>query len=337
VSHPIVVIKFGGVSVGSLERIHATAKSVAVRRQCGERVIVVVSAMAGETDRLLELGRKFNGAHTAESLRELDSLVATGEQVSAALLALALQAREVPARSFTAYQLGITTDGRFQRARIRKVDSTVLLDSLNHGVVCVVTGFQGTDGNGNLVTLGRGGSDTSAVAAAVAIKASLCELYKDVDGIFTADPKLVPEARKLDQLTYEELLELTSTGAKVLQMRSVELAMKHGLPLRVRSSFRDVPGTLIKLMYDDDLEAPLVSGLSHDLGQARLSIRGLPGSPDSLAAALAPLAKEDISVDFVTQNIGADGRMSVAFSLEEKLLEQALQSLRACFPSGQSP
>jgi aspartate kinase len=213
------------------------------------------------------------------------------------------------------------------------VDSANLLDSLDRGVVCVVTGFQGTDGHGNIVTLGRGGSDTSAVALAIAVGASRCEFYKDVDGIYTADPRLVPAAWKVDEITSEEMLELTSTGAKVLQMRSVELAMKHHLAVSVRSSFHDVPGTLIKPMQEN-MEEPVVSGLSHDMGQAKVGIHGLPGTPDSLSQALAPLAADDISVDFVTQNVGVDGRMSVAFTLDAKLVELALESLQRRLSDG---
>ncbi|MCC7374088.1 MAG: aspartate kinase [Verrucomicrobiales bacterium] len=330
-----IVIKYGGTSVGSLERFRATAESVAALQREGKRVIVVVSAMAGETDRLLKMGKEVHSAHQRDALRELDSLIATGEQVSAALLALALQKIGVTAQSFTAHQLGIATDGRYQRARIRNVDCSALLERLDAGAVCVVAGFQGTDDDGNVVTLGRGGSDTSAVAIAVATRASLCVISKDVDGIFTTDPRIVPSARKIDRLSYEEILELTSTGAKVLQMRSVEMAMKNQVRLSVISSFNNVSGTTIGPM-NDNMEEPLVSGLSHDLGQAKVSIRGLPGRPESLTIALAPLAKDDISVDFVTQNIGDDGHMVVSFSLDEKLLEPALASLRRDLPSAQT-
>jgi aspartate kinase len=267
-------------------------------------------------------------SQSPETLREMDVLAATGEQVSAALLALALQNLRIPARSFTAHQITIATDGRFQRARIRHIDSKPLIECLERGLVCVVTGFQGTDSSGNLVTLGRGGSDTTAVALAAALEAGLCEIYTDVDGVYTADPRLVPEARTIPELSYEEMMELASTGAKVLMIRSVELALKKRLNLAVRSSFTDAPGTMIKDM-NGSMEQPVVTGLSHDLRQAKVSIIGLPGSPESLTTALAPLADADISVDFITQNIGTDGRMSLAFTIDEKLLEPALDALRS--------
>ena len=323
-----VVLKFGGTSVGSFERIQATAQRVADIALRRPRLVVVVSAMAGETDRLLKLGHSLNQRQCADVLREMDSLAATGEQVSAALMALALQQLGRRARSFTAHQVNIATDGRFQRARIKSIDSQPLLDSLAAGYICVVTGFQGTDESGNLVTLGRGGSDTSAVAIAVALNAGLCEIYTDVEGVYTADPRLVPHARKIPELAYDEMLELASTGAKVLMIRSVELAMKSNLNLVVRSSFTNAPGTLIRPM-NGNLEEPVVSGLSHDLRQAKISILGLPAAPASLAAALGPLAQDDISVDFITQNVGTDGLMSVAFTVEQGLLERAVTSLRS--------
>lgn len=323
-----VVMKFGGTSVGTLERVQFAAQRVAQMAETRKRLIVVVSAMSGQTDKLLDMGRTLNQSLQSECLREMDALAATGEQVSAALMALALQKLGLPARSFTAHQVTIATDGRFQRARIKTIDSKPLLDCLDRGCICVVTGFQGTDDSGNLVTLGRGGSDTSAVAIAIALQAGLCEIYTDVDGVYTADPRLVPAARKILELSYEEMLELASTGAKVLMIRSVELAMKKQLNLAVRSSFTDAPGTLIKNM-NGNLEEPVVTGLSHDLRQAKITILGLPGASESLATALSPLAQDDISVDFITQNIGADGKMSLAFSIEENLLDRAVDSLRS--------
>jgi aspartate kinase len=331
-----VVVKFGGTSVCSLERIQATAQRVANLVADHGRLVVVVSAMAGQTDRLLEMGRTMSPACSPEGLREMDSLAATGEQVSAALLALALQQLGLSARSFTAHHVTIATDGRFQRARIKHIDSKPLLECLDRGMICVVTGFQGTDGFGNLVTLGRGGSDTTAVALAVALDACLCEIYTDVEGVYTADPRLVPGARKIEELCYEEMMELASTGAKVLMIRSVELAMKRRLNFAVRSSFSDAPGTMIKDM-NRDLEEHVVTGLSHDLRQAKVSIVGLPGVPESLTTALGPLAQDDISVDFITQNVGTDGRMSLAFSIEEKLLDRAIESLRSHLQNGQFP
>jgi aspartate kinase len=300
------------------------------------RLVVVVSAMAGETDRLLTLGRGISALATPAALREMDSLAATGEQVSAALMTLALQQLGLSAQSFTAHQLTIATDGRFQRARIRKIDSRPLLEALDRSAICVVTGFQGTDSSNNLVTLGRGGSDTSAVAIAAALKAGLCEIYTDVDGVYTADPRLIPEARKIAEICFEEMLELASTGAKVLMIRSVELAMKYRVPLAVRTSLSDAPGTLIRPM-NEIMEQPVVTGLSHDLGQAKISIKGLPGGPDSLALVLGPLAQDDISVDFITQNVGRDGRMSIAFTIDAKLVEPAVACLKRSLVLGQQP
>jgi aspartate kinase len=325
-----VVMKFGGTSVGSIERIQLTAQRVMSEFARHKRLVVVVSAMAGQTDRLLDMGSSLNRSGSQAALREMDSLAATGEQVSAALLALALQQLGCKARSFTAHQVTIDTDGRFQRARIRSIDSKPLLDCLDQSCIGVVTGFQGTDDSGNLVTLGRGGSDTSAVAIAIALNADLCEIYTDVDGVYTADPRLVPAARKIEKISYDEMLELASTGAKVLMIRSVELAMKRRLNLSVRTSFSDAPGTLITDM-NQNLEESVVTGLSHDLRQAKVSIIGLPGLPESLTTALGPLAEDDISVDFITQNIGSDGRMSLAFSVDEKLLERAVESLESHF------
>jgi aspartate kinase len=266
----------------------------------------------------------------------MDSLAATGEQVSASLMALALQKLGLKARSFTAHQVTITTDGRFQRARIKSIDSKPLLDCLDSDCICVVTGFQGTDDAGNLVTLGRGGSDTSAVALAVALRAKVCEIYTDVDGVYTADPRMVPTAKKIPVISYDEMLELASTGAKVMMIRSVELGMKHDLNLVVRSSFNQSEGTLIKNM-NGNMEEPVVTGLSHDLRQAKVTLLGLPGSPESLTTALRPLAQDDISIDFVTHNTGTDGRMTLAFTIEEKLLDRALESLRNHLAPAQFP
>jgi aspartate kinase len=329
------VAKFGGTSVGSLERIRATAERLK-HLHAESRVVAVVSAMAGETDRLLALGREVYPGISAAADREMDALVSTGESVCAALLALALQSSGVPACSFTAHQFRMSTDGRFTRARIRSVDGLPLAAALAEGKVCVVTGFQGTDERGNLATLGRGGSDTSAVAIAIALEADCCEIYKDVDGVFTCDPRMVSAASMIQRLSYQEMMELASTGSKVLQIRSVELAMKHGVPLVVRSSFNNKPGTLICEM-NDNLEQPLVTALSHDLNQAKVSLSGLPASPESLSVVLEPLARDDISVDFITQNVGADGLMSITFSVEDKLVDRAVLSLHSHLPEGPNP
>lgn len=322
----VLVMKFGGTSVGSLERIRATAERIREARSRSPQIAVVVSAMSGQTDHLLGLGRSLNQSFASDSLRELDALAATGEQVSASLLALALQAAGVSAKSFGAHQLLIETDGRFQRARIKGIDSRPLLGTLKQGQVAVITGFQGTDERGNVVTLGRGGSDTSAVAIAIALEASACEIYTDVDGVYTADPRMVPQCRKIQSLSFEEMLELASTGAKVLMIRSVELAMKNNLPIAVRTSFSNAPGTMV-MNTNGLMEGPVVTGLSHDLRQAKVSVSGMPASSESLSWVLGPLAEDDISVDFITQNVGSDGKMSIAFTIDQSLVDAALLSL----------
>ncbi len=321
-----VVVKFGGTSVGSLDRIRSTARLVKKIASAEPRLTVVVSAMAGETNRLLQMAASVSDARSDAALREVDALVATGEQVSAALLALELQRLGLPARSLSAHQVQMATDGRFGRARIRTVDRRALNRCLEEGVIAVVAGFQGVDGHGNIVTLGRGGSDTSAVALAIAVNAARCDIYTDVDGVYTADPRLVPAARKMTEICSEEMLELASTGSKVLQIRSVELALKHRLPLRVLSSFDDLPGTIMKPLRDS-LEDPVVTALSHDLDQAQVTVAGLPPGPESLLRVFEPLAHRDISVDFISQNIGSDGRMSISFTIGQAALGLALDAM----------
>ncbi|MGH7786913.1 MAG: aspartate kinase, partial [Candidatus Binatia bacterium] len=312
-------------SVGSVERIEAVAKRVARTRDEGHQIVVVVSAMAGETNRLLGLAAHLS-AHPAE--REVDVLLATGEQETAALLAIALQERGRAARSFLGHQIRIDTDSAFGRARIRSIDGERLQAALATGAICVVAGFQGVDGESNITTLGRGGSDTSAVAVAAAIKADVCEIYTDVDGVYTTDPRICPQARKLDRISHDEMLELASLGAKVLQIRSVEFAKRYGVPLCVRSSFDDSEGTWV-VPEDDRMEHVLVSGVSLDRDQAKITVRGVPDKPGLAFAVLGPIAKANIVVDMIIQNASAGGDTDLTFTLPKTDFRRALQMVEA--------
>lgn len=308
----MIVQKYGGSSVGSLERIGWVAERVQRRRENGDRLLVVVSAMQGETDRLLGLA---HGLTDRPEPRELDQLLATGEQASAALLAIALRKKGVPCRSLTAAQMRLRTDGAFSRARILNLDSGTLLTSLDEGQVVVATGFQGVDGEGNLTTLGRGGTDTSAVAIAAALRADECEIYTDVPGVFTADPRICPEARKLDEVSFEEMMEMASLGSKVLQIRSVELAMNHNIPIRVRSTFdEDDPGTLVRA-ETDALEQVVVRGVSHDKNEVKLTLRRVPDRPGVAAEIFSALSNAGINVDVIVQNISEAGTTDLSFTV----------------------
>lgn len=307
----LVVLKFGGSSVGSTERIAHVADLVAKRRQNGVGLVVVVSAMKGETDRLLGLA---NAMCDAPDLRETDQLVATGEQVSAALLAMALKARGIPARSMNAAQMRLLTDGTFSRARIVGLDKQAIFSAIEQGEVVVATGFQGVDKQGNLTTLGRGGSDTSAVAIAAGLKAQECDIYTDVDGVYTADPNICPTARKLDTITFDEMMEMASLGSKVLQIRSVELAMNHNIPLRVRSTFSDDPGTIVK-SDDGTIERLVVSGISHNKNEAKVTLRRVPDRPGVAATVFSALAQAQINVDVIVQNISKAGTTDLSFTV----------------------
>jgi len=306
----LLVQKYGGTSVGGVERIRAVAERVSKAQASGHQVVVVVSAMAGETNRLLELAGAL-ASQPAE--REVDVLLATGEQESAALLAIALQQGGVKARSFLGHQIRIDTDSAFGRARIRSIDDDRLRASLGRGEIAVVAGFQGVDGDSNITTLGRGGSDTSAVAVAAALKADVCEIYSDVDGVYTSDPRIVAKARKLDRITYEEMLELASLGAKVLQTRSVELAMRYKVRLQVLSSFEDMPGTLV-CDEEEIVEQNVVSGVAHVRDEAKVTLVKVPDRPGVAAAIFGPLADHGVNVDMIVQNIGADGMTDMTFS-----------------------
>ncbi|NOY92434.1 MAG: aspartate kinase [Deltaproteobacteria bacterium] len=325
----LFVQKFGGTSVGSLERIRAVAERVARRRRAGDDVIVVVSAMAGETDRLLGLGRSVAARPTE---RELDVLVSTGEQVTAALLAIQLGALGVQARSMLGHQAHIETDGAHTRARIRGIDGDALLAPVREGRVVVVAGFQGTSRSGDITTLGRGGSDTSAVAIAAATGAQVCEIYTDVDGIYTADPNVCPRARKVARISYEEMLELASLGAEVLQIRSVELAMKYSVRIHVRSSFEESEGTMVA-SEDESLESVVVAGVTSDKNAAKVTIRALPDRPGVVASVFEPLAEAGISVDMIIQNVSDAGRTDLTFTVCEDELLRAREAVDALLSS----
>ena len=318
----LIVQKFGGTSVGSLDRIANVAAKVRSFRERGDDVVVVVSAMSGETDRLIDLARS---AQEPPDPRELDVLLSTGEQVTIALLAMTLQAKSCPARSYTGHQVHIRTDSAHNKARIVSVDHQRIRADLEAGRVVVVAGFQGMDEDGNITTLGRGGSDTTAVALAAALGAGECRIYTDVDGVYTTDPRVVPEARRLDSLTFEEMLELASLGAKVLQIRSVEFASKYGVPLRVLSSFEDGPGTLIGPDIEDDpMEQPLISGIAFTRDEAKITIVGVQDRPGVAFSILGPIADEDIEVDMIVQNIGADGTTDFTFTVQRNDFERTL-------------
>jgi aspartate kinase len=307
----LIVQKFGGTSVGSIERIQAVAARVQRTRAAGHDVIVVVSAMSGETDRLLGLARQI--AERPDG-RETDVLLSTGEQVTIALLAMALQAKGCAARSYTGGQVRILTDNAHTKARILDIDGERLQQDLHAGTVVVVAGFQGVDEHGNITTLGRGGSDTTAVALAAALDADECQIYTDVDGVYTTDPRIVPQARRLDRVTYEEMLEMASLGAKVLQIRSVEFGQKYNVRLRVLSSFDEGIGTLIT-NEENTMEEVVISGVTLNRNEAKLTLLGVPDRPGIASAILGPIADANIEVDMIVQNTGADGSADFTFTV----------------------
>ncbi len=321
----LIVEKFGGTSVGSVERINAVADHLVKKFAEGEQLVVVVSAMSGETNRLIKLA---NDITEKPSAREMDVLVSTGEQVTIALLSMALQEREQAARSYTGGQVSIKTDGVHSRARILEIDAKKIRSDLDKGRIVVVAGFQGIDSSGNITTLGRGGSDTTAVAIAAALKADECRIYTDVDGIYTTDPRVVPQARRLESITAEEMLELSSLGAKVLQTRSVEFAGKYHVPLRVLSSFVDGPGTLIT--YEEEgssMEAPLISGIAFQRDEAKLTIRGIPDHPGIAHQVLGPISEAHINVDVIIQNASAKGQTDLTFTVPRDDYESCMEIL----------
>lgn len=308
----LIVQKYGGTSVGSIERIEAVAEKVAGFRERGVDVVVVVSAMSGETNRLIGLA---NGITETPSPREMDVLVSTGEQVTIALLSIALNKRGCAARSYTGGQVRILTDNTHMKARIEEIDVERMQADLNRGIVLVVAGFQGVDSEGNITTLGRGGSDTSAVALAAALKADECQIYTDVDGVYTTDPRVVACAQRLDQITFEEMLEMSSQGSKVLQIRSVEFAGKYKVPLRVLSSFTEGPGTLITLENDESMEKPIISGIAFNRDEAKLTIQGIPDTPGVASKILGPIGVANIEIDVIVQNVSEDGTTSLTFTV----------------------
>jgi len=320
----LIVQKYGGTSVGSIERIQAVAEKVMAAHARGQQVVVVVSAMSGETDRLLGLA---GGLSETPDRRELDVLLSTGEQVTIALLSIALQERGCPAVSFTGGQVRILTDNAHSKARILDIDGERVRAALDTGRVVVIAGFQGVDRDGNITTLGRGGSDTTAVAMAAALEADECCIYTDVDGVYTADPRIVGDARRLDRLSYEEMLEMASLGSKVLQIRAVEFANKYRVPLRVLSSFVDGPGTLIT-EEDDTMEQALISGIAHNRDEAKLTIQGVPDHPGIACSILGPVADANIEVDMIVQNASADGLTDLTFTVHRNDYDKSMEILQ---------
>ena len=318
----LLVHKYGGTSVGSLERIEAVAARVARQRAEGHRVVVVVSAMSGETNRLQSLGLDLGGQAVP---REMDVLLSSGEQASAALTAIALKGLGVAAQSFLADQLPIRTDSAHTRARIEHIATEALFEALDASVVPVVAGFQGLATNGSITTLGRGGSDTTAVALAAALKADECQIYTDVDGVYTTDPRVVSSARRLPRVTFEEMLEMASLGSKVLHPRSVEFAGKYGVPVRVLSSFEEGPGTLITLEEDGSMEQPLVSGIAFTRDEAKISVRAVPDVPGVASSLLGPVSSCGIEVDMIVQNLANDGGQNdFTFTVKRSDYDRAL-------------
>ena len=307
----LYVEKYGGTSVGSVERINAVAGKVAFEIEAGHQVVVVVSAMSGETNRLLALANEINDNPPA---RELDVLVSTGEQVTIALLCMAFNALKIDARSYTGAQANIRTNEIHGKARIVDIQGDAIQRDLGQGRVVVVAGFQGVDANNNITTLGRGGSDTTAVALAAALKADECRIYTDVDGVYTTDPRMVPEARRLDQISFEEMLELASLGAKVLQIRSVEFASKYAVPLRVLSSFEAGQGTLIT-SEENIVEQPVITGITYNRDEAKVTVRGVPDKPGIAHRILGVISDEHINVDMIIQNISEEGLTDFTFTV----------------------
>jgi aspartate kinase len=320
-----IVMKFGGTSMAGIERIRSVAARVRREADAGNEVLVVVSAMAGETDRLIQFCREAAALHDPQ---EYDVVVASGEQVTAGLLAMTLQNLGLKARSFMGWQL-MRASGVHGNARVEKVEGAMLDEALAAGTVCVIPGFQGVSGDGRLATLGRGGSDTSAVAIAAGVKADRCDIYTDVDGVYTTDPRLVPNARKLSQVTFEEMLELAGVGAKVLQVRSVGLAMRARMPLRVLSAFEDVPGTEIVAELGENMERNAIAGIAADRNEARITLTGIADRPGTVSLAIAPLAEAGISVDMIVHAATAgEGKSDLNFTVPRAAAAQAAAVLQ---------
>ncbi len=329
----LIVQKYGGTSMGSPERIRNVAKRVSRWKAQGHQIVVVVSAMSGETNRLVALAHEVS---SQPDLREMDAMLATGEQVSIALLAMALRDLGLKAKSYTGGQVKVLTDSAFSKARILDIDDSNIRQDLNNDTVVIVAGFQGVDASGNITTLGRGGSDTSGVALAAALQAEECQIYTDVDGVYTTDPRIVPAARKLDQITFEEMLEMASLGSKVLQIRSVEFAGKYKVKLRVLSSLeeegQETAGTLITFEENTTMEQPIISGIAFNRDEAKLTVSGVPDRPGIAYQILGPIAEANIDVDMIIQNVGHDGTTDFSFTVNrseyaraKKMLEEQIK------------
>ena len=321
----LIVQKYGGTSVGNPERIKNVARRVAKSHAKGDQMVIVLSAMSGETNRLIALAKEIS---PNPSPRELDVVISTGEQVTIGLLCMALEEMGVKARSYTGGQVRILTDDSFTKARILDIDGDNIRRDLDAGAVVVVAGFQGVDEAGNITTLGRGGSDTTGVALAAAIKADECQIYTDVDGVYTTDPRVVPEARKLDTITFEEMLEMASLGSKVLQIRSVEFAGKYKVKLRVLSSFQEEgEGTLITVEEDKNMEQPIISGIAFNRGEAKITVQGVPDKPGIAYQILGPVADANVDVDMIIQNVGHDGTTDFSFTVNRPDYDKAMKIL----------
>jgi aspartate kinase len=322
----LIVQKYGGTSVGTTDRIEAVAERVKRWYDEGHDLVVVLSAMSGETNRLIGLAKAIS---PEPEPRELDMMVSTGEQVTIALLAMALMKRGVPARSYTGAQVAIKTDSSFNKARIEAIDDARMRADLDARRVVIVAGFQGVDPEGNITTLGRGGSDTTGVALAAALKADECQIYTDVDGVYTTDPRVVPQARRLETITFEEMLEMASLGSKVLQIRSVEFAGKYHVPLRVLSSFGEGGGTLITVDAEDDMEKPVISGIAFNRDEAKLTVRGVPDTPGIASRILSPVGDANIEIDMIVQNVSADGTTDFTFTVARGDMKKAVSVLES--------
>ncbi|MCB6184485.1 aspartate kinase [Leeia sp. TBRC 13508] len=318
----LIVQKYGGTSVGSPERIKNVAKRVARFKEAGHQLVVVVSAMSGETNRLIALAKEIQ---SSPDPRELDVLASTGEQVTIALLSMALQELGYKAKSYTGGQVRVHTDNAFTKARIEHIDTERMRADLDNDTILIVAGFQGMDPDGNITTLGRGGSDTSGVALAAALQADECQIYTDVDGVYTTDPRIVPDARRLETITFEEMLELASQGSKILQIRSVEFAGKYKVKLRVLSSFMDDPGagTLITFEEDSNMEKPVISGIAFNRDEAKITVRGVPDKPGIAYQILGPVADANVDVDMIIQNISHDGTTDFSFTVHRNDFNRA--------------
>jgi aspartate kinase len=323
----LIVQKYGGTSVADADRIKRVASRVAATRRAGNDVIVVVSALGGTTDQLIDLARQVSPSPPG---REMDMLLTAGERIAMALLAIAIQEEGVEAVSFTGSQAGILTDSSHGQAKIQEIRSFRVEESLKEGKVVIVAGFQGVDPQSKeITTLGRGGSDATAVALAAANHADVCEIYTDVDGVFTADPRIVPDARKLDEVSFEEMLELAATGARVLMLRSVEFGRNFNIPLHVRSSFHDGPGTWVK---ETTMEQAIISGISHDTSEAKVTVRGVPDQPGVAAALFEPLAAEAVNVDMIVQNVSKDGTTDISFTVPKEHAAVAIEVVKKVIP-----